>query len=174
MMVPVTPPKEPKPVDPGVLAGLSRTRPQRRSTKRTPRASDAPSASGAQTPQQGAQAQAGAKPKPKPKRSGAKPKATSAKAKQPSSAKAKHARAKTKAASKRTEPAQTATAAPRAQTPEPTREPDAIPAAGYATPEPGSPTSGTELVATALQAAGEVTRLGGAAVRGLLSRLPKP
>ncbi|MCW3012775.1 MAG: hypothetical protein JWO90_3179, partial [Solirubrobacterales bacterium] len=34
MMRRVTPPKDRKPVDPGVLGGLSRTRPQRRSTKR--------------------------------------------------------------------------------------------------------------------------------------------
>jgi hypothetical protein len=51
-----------------------------------------------------------------------------------------------------------------------------VPPAGYAVPKHDSPVgSGTgELVATAVQAFGELANLGGRALRDALGRLPKP
>lgn len=254
----VSPPKEPKPVDPGVLAGLSRTRPQRRSTRRTARpGADAEAVSAAADAVRDASSDAGAAapeatapkgstnapvaaavkaareaatpdagPAKAPKAKGAKGKAKDgAKAPSKAAAKAKHAKGKsakgksTKAkAAKRAsaseaelkaalpsdagpEAVAAITAVPRATDERPEQgndaepavaakpakrratEPEApaseapakpLPPAGYATPEPGEQSSTPELVATALQAAGEVTRLGSRAIRGLLSRLPKP
>lgn len=204
MMGVVSPSKEPKPVDPGVLGGLSRTRPQRRSTRRTPRdaeaarapdplvakdeaapvvSSDAPVADAVKA------ARKAAKGGGKAAKGGSKAKASSAKA----ASKTKASGSKAKAASAKPSPQPKAKAAPAKPSPrpksaaaakaapspepapaEPTSKPEKLPPAGYATPEREQQPSGTELVATALQAAGEVGRLGQAAVRGLLSRLPKP
>ena len=57
---------------------------------------------------------------------------------------------------------------------------DAPPPAGWATPEDagGTPPGPVEVVTTAVRAAGELAQLGaavgGQAVKGLLSRIPKP
>jgi hypothetical protein len=51
-----------------------------------------------------------------------------------------------------------------------------VPPSGYAVPRHESPvgSGGGELVATAVQAFGELANLGGRALRDALSRLPKP
>jgi hypothetical protein len=53
--------------------------------------------------------------------------------------------------------------------------PREIPPSGYAVPKTASPVNagGTELVGTAIQALGELANLGGRALRGALSRVPK-
>jgi hypothetical protein len=57
---------------------------------------------------------------------------------------------------------------------------DEPPPAGWATPEDagGAPPGGTEIVTTAVRAVGELAQLGvavgGQAVKGVLSKLPRP
>jgi hypothetical protein len=57
---------------------------------------------------------------------------------------------------------------------------DEPPPAGWATPEEagGQPPGGTEIVTTAVRAVGELAQLGvavgGQAVKGVLSKLPRP
>ena len=70
----------------------------------------------------------------------------------------------------RAKPRTTARAKPKAVPPR------KIPPAGYAVPKQGSPVSagGGELVGTAIQAVGELTNLGGRALRDILGRLPRP
>lgn len=93
----------------------------------------------------------------------------------PTHTSAKRAAARAKAA-KGTAPARAAKAKPRE---EPKPEPEPQVAAVSADPEPipetredGTPT-GAEIVATAVQAAGELVDLGGKALKGILGRLPK-
>ena len=71
-------------------------------------------------------------------------------------------------------------AAPTAQARRAQKPKTDAPPAGWATPEDagGKPPSGVEIVTTGVRAVGELAQLGGAvagqAVKGLLSRLPKP
>jgi hypothetical protein len=114
---------------------------------------------------------AAAKPKPKAKAAPAKPKATAAKAK-PAAAKPKP----------KPKPAATSSSKPRAVR-------SGSPALKAAKdkkssttpprkPQPATPPKGTELVTTAVQAAGELAQigltLGGQAVKRAVRRLPKP
>lgn len=150
--------------DPGVLSGLSRTRPQRRSNKRPgrPKAASATAASApASTP---------ATP--------ATPKSR-AKAKAPARGKAK---APAKAAA--TPPKKTAPAAERPARKQAAEAP-AVEVGRTAEPQAQRPTvaaaehnGGVDLIGQAINAAGEVAHLGvdlGRQVaKGILSRLPKP
>jgi len=159
----VTPPDAPAPDDqPGVLSGLSRTRPQRRSAKRPDAATPAakPPAATAK-PASGPKAKTAGKAPAKPRTKVAtKPKASTA-------AKPKAAPKPGAAPARRVEPvmARPESAAPKAAAEEPRK------------PEQGQ-VGGVELVAQAIQAAGEVAQLGvnvGRQVaKGVLSRLPRP
>jgi hypothetical protein len=142
-----------------VFGSLPRSRPQRRSAKRDRPARPA----GADTP-----GKAKAKPSAKPRtpRAPAAKADTAARAARPKAAAAKPkttARAKPKATRARSKPAASAT----------------VPPAGYATPRPGGDgPHGTDVAATAVQAAGELAQIGltiGAqALRSALRRLPRP
>jgi hypothetical protein len=136
-----------------VLTALPSTRPTRRSAKR---AGGAPQAAAADVAAATPKAAAGA------------PKGPSGAPRQPSGGKA--APSRKAAASPR------ATAPRKASTPSGARK---VPPAGYATPnDTPAALRGGDLVATALQAVGELAQLGAAAgIQGLksaLGRLPRP
>lgn len=171
--------------DPGVLGGLSRTRPQRRSGRRP--AGTAAASSTAAKPAR-AKAEATAKPAAKHGKARAKPATKPAKA----------------SAKPRTRSKPRAGSAPKAKTKPPSRaKPKAVPALADAAPankrgtirqpsqprnvpkqpEPRSPlepeeTHGPSPVVTAAQAAGELAQIGltvgTQAIKGVLSRLPRP
>jgi hypothetical protein len=135
-----------------VFGNLPSSRPQRRSAKRDrparPAAADAPARTRAQT---------------KPKGDDAKRKAAAGKADTAARARPKATRPKPKAPRARSKPAAAAK----------------VPPAGYATPRPdGEGPHGTDVVTTAVQAAGELAQIGltvGAqALRSALRRLPRP
>jgi outer membrane biosynthesis protein TonB len=161
-----------------VLGSLPRTRPQRRSSKRA----DAPVTAAAdvtETKPTPKPKRAPAKPKttaaatkPKPKRAPAKPKTTAAATKP----KPKPARPKAAAAKKPATPRATATAAAQPAPPtSPRTETQQQPSQPRRSIEPPS---GTDILQTAAQAAGDIASLGieagRRAVRGALSRLPRP
>ena len=112
--------------------------------------------------------------KPKPKAAPARPKATAAKAKpaaakpkaKPAAAKPKPAASSKPRAVRSGSPALKAAKDKKASTAPPRR------------PQPAAPPKGTELVTTAVQAAGELAQiglsLGGRAVKRAVRRLPKP
>lgn len=167
---------------PSVLGGLPRTRPHRRSEKRTAAAS--PQAEPAQTEPAPNEAKAKTRAKPnksaaaKPKAPGGKTRAPSPKPKTPNgktptpAAKAKTPEATVSAARRRgttmRQPAQ-----PRGapMTTRPVKRPPAS-----ATPQ--RPANGREIVGTAVQAAAELAEIGLAvsarAIRTAVSRLPRP
>jgi hypothetical protein len=150
--------------DRDVFGSLPNTRPQRRSARRDRAGAKAKPAASAQA-KAGAGAGAAAKPRPAAK---AKP---AAQAKPRPAARAEPAaRAQRAAAAK---PAAAKSAPPRTTASQ-------IPPAGYATPhadDDGVP-RGTELVTTAVQAAGELAQIGlaagGRALKSALGRLPRP
>lgn len=139
-----------------VLSGLPRSRPQRPSARREKaRAAAKPKAAGAAS----AAAKSGAK--------GAA--ATPAAAR----SRAKGAAAKPKAAASRPKAGATRPKVPRGQS--------HVPPAGYASADArdaAGPPSGTELISTAVQAAGELVEIGATlgrqALKSALSRLPRP
>ncbi len=153
----------PQPKKSDVMGSLPRTRPQRRSARRPAAAA---SEAGSGTTAKPAVTPA-PKAKPAPKRAPGTPKAKAAKAKP----KAKATAAKPKAAAK-----------PKPRTQVRSSKPGAagLPPRGYATPESAGepPPSGTALVTTALQAAGELAQIGvsvaGQAAKSALSKLPRP
>ena len=154
--------------DRDVFGSLPNTRPQRRSARRDRAGAKAKPATSAQ-----AKAGAGAaKPRPAAK---AKP---AAQAKPRPAARAEPAaRAQRAAAAK---PAAGGKPAASAKAAAPRTTASQIPPAGYATPhadDDGVP-RGTELVTTAVQAAGELAQIGlaagGRALKSALGRLPRP
>ena len=155
--------------DRDVFGSLPNTRPQRRSARRDRAGAKAKPAT---SPQAKAGAGAAAKPRPAAK---AKP---AAQAKPRPAARAEPAaRAQRAAAAK---PAAGGKPAASAKAAAPRTTASQIPPAGYATPhadDDGVP-RGTELVTTAVQAAGELAQIGlaagGRALKSALGRLPRP
>jgi hypothetical protein len=146
--------------DRDVFSGLPNARPQRRSAKR-----DRPGKA-AKAAEKGSAARS--------TRSAARPVSSSAR----STGSATRPEAKKKAppearAAATTKPAAAASAKPRA-TP---KQAPPVPPAGYATPVDDRP-QGTDLVGTAVQAAGELAQIGiaagGRALKSALHRLPRP
>jgi hypothetical protein len=190
-----------------VLSSLPRSRPVRRSSKRSGNASATPeqaadavkaaadeSADAPTTTKPTAPRKAGPSSAPKRKKPAtakAKPGAKAkAKAAPTAKAKAESAAAKAKPTARRTAGGRKIEAVPsnggsaskgrrRAPSPEPVAK-EPTPPAGWATPEDagGSPPGPVETVTTAVRAVGELAQLGaavgGQAVKGLLSRIPKP
>ena len=158
--------------DRDVFGSLPNTRPQRRSARRDRAGAKAKPATSAQ-----AKAGAGAaQPRPAAK---AKP---AAQAKPRPVARAEPAaRGQRAASAKPAGPAKPAASAkPAAEAAPPRTTASQIPPAGYATPhadDDGVP-RGTELVTTAVQAAGELAQIGlaagGRALKSALGRLPRP
>lgn len=172
-----------------VLSSLPRSRPARRSTKRTGTTASQADAVKAASESTGATTDAdttttAADTTPAPATTPA------AAAKRPAAAKAKPAAGAKKPAAARPKPKLEAVPAPangasaeRTPTPDPSAPaPGAAdtPPAGWATEKDagGSPAGPVETVTTAVRAVGEVAQIGAAvgkqAVKGLLSRLPKP
>jgi hypothetical protein len=158
--------------DRDVFGSLPNTRPQRRSARRDRAGAKAKPATSAQA-KAGARA---AKPQPAAK---AKP---AAQAKPRPAARAEPAaRGQRAASAKPAAPAKPAASAkPAAEAAPPRTTASQIPPAGYATPhadDDGVP-RGTELVTTAVQAAGELAQIGlaagGRALKSALGRLPRP
>jgi hypothetical protein len=148
--------------DRDVFGSLPNTRPQRRSARRDRAGEKAKPAASAQ-----AKAGAGAAAKPRP---AAKAKPAAQAKPRPAARAEPAARAQRAAAAK---PAAAKSAPPRTTASQ-------IPPAGYATPhadDDGVP-RGTELVTTAVQAAGELAQIGlaagGRALKSALGRLPRP
>jgi hypothetical protein len=150
--------------DRDVFGSLPNTRPQRRSARREPTGAKAtPTASRATSSGAAAKAKPAARTKPAARASAA-TQANSATSAKPAA----------KAAPPRTTASKSAAQAapPRASASE-------IPPAGYATPRgDDGPPHGAELVATAVQAAGELAQIGlavgGRALKSALGRLPRP
>jgi len=154
----VTPPERPAPGDREILAGLPRTRPQRRSTRRA----DAPS------PAQPAKATEPAAPVAGPATT-RKPKAPNAKA------------PKTKAPKAKESTARAAAMQPLLDHPAPAD----IPGAPFAPPPPRTPSDareqdaaagsqGRDVVSVAVRLAGDVAHAGVGVARLILRRLPRP
>jgi len=160
--------------DPGVLSGLSRTRPQRRSNKRP---GPAPAADGPAPDNANAAGSAKATA-PKPRKADSRTTTTAAKKKSSAAKKGSSSAKKGASAAKKGSTAAKRTAVT-------TPEPPAVEVGRVADQVTERPavaatehTGGTDLVGQAIQAAGEVAQLGvglGRQVaKGILSRLPKP
>jgi hypothetical protein len=138
--------------DRDVFSGLPNARPQRRSAKR-----DRPARA----------AKGAAKGKKAP------PQARAAASSRPAAASAKPAAASARPAAASAKPA-AASAKPRKAA----KQAPAVPPAGYATPGDDGRPRGTDLVGTAVQAAGELAQIGiaagGRALKSALQRLPRP
>jgi hypothetical protein len=153
---------DPKPGgDRDVFSGLPNARPQRRSAKR-----DRPG-KGAKAAEKGSAAPS--------TRSAARPSSSSARSTGSAARPAARRKAPPQArAAATTKPAAAASASPRA-TPKQTPP---VPPAGYATPVDDERPRGTDLVGTAVQAAGELAQIGiaagGRALKSALERLPRP
>jgi hypothetical protein len=155
--------------DRDVFGSLPNTRPQRRSARRDRAGAKAKPAASAQ-----AKAGAGAAAKPRP---AAKAKPAAQAKPRPAARAEPAARAQRAAAAK---PAAGGKPAASAKAAAPRTTASQIPPAGYATPhadDDGVP-RGTELVTTAVQAAGELAQIGlaagGRALKSALGRLPRP
>lgn len=143
------------------MGSLPRTRPERRSARRPGATGDQPAAKAA--PAKAGAAKVAAKPRAKAR---------------PAAARAAKAPAKAKATATVKSPAK-ARVAPKAKATTSSRA-KKLPPRGFATPDTPAepPPSGTALVTTALQAAGELAQIGlavgGQAVKSALGKLPRP
>jgi hypothetical protein len=160
-----------------VLSNLPRARKTKRSSKRgdSPAAGSRAAEGSASAPTRAKASSASPKTASK-----AKPKTaakSAAKAKPKSAAKAKP---KTAAKAKAPTPISSAKSSRAARANAQKQKPEQAPPAGWATPEDagGSPPGGLEIVTTGVRAVGELGQLGaavaGQAVKGILSRIPKP
>lgn len=150
-----------------VLSNLPRARKTRRSSKR----GESPAAS--------SRAAEGSASAPKRAKTASTAKKKTA-AKAATTAKKKPAAAKTTTAAKKPTPISSAKSSRAARAKAQAKKPEQAPPAGWATPEDagGAPPSGLEIVTTGVRAVGELGQLGaavaGQAVKGILSRIPRP
>lgn len=164
--------------DGGVLAGLPRSRPQRRSGRRKPAAEASPAAGTGEPPPAeaaaskrsgSARAKAAAGPRAKPARPASKP---------PKATRASTPKRRTSASPRSGPPARAGAKGSASRLRQPAQPRHVPPQPDRASPAPEPSEEGAHLVGTAVQAAGELAQIGltvGAQVlRGALSRLPRP